>query len=366
MNLMSYLLTSQKALNVEKNLKTTVQRDGETVKRMRILYGPYKIKGLKDTSGTKYGNSKSADPAGTAFMYLAKDFPKDVTLITANTTWVWKDGSEARVDQGVYNHHHLVVDMAKTKPTKIAECPDGTGVGMGVPLFSGSAEDGGGSLYSTKNGEFPSGYYLPKNSRVMITGDVVNYKDETQEIYSLTDIQYIEGQPKALMQAANQIWDLGRCSGDSEMTGALRPPPGQKKWSIQSSPMKIVQDGYILAFRKLSIRSALVFITSHELLGGHLHDGGVSLDAELNGKQICSSQAIYNGAPLNKDKPEEKSVNEMAYCYPADPIKVSVGDTIMLKAHYDFEAHPARMQHGGMMAEEMALMSVFFAGPDVN
>jgi hypothetical protein len=26
----------------------------------------------------------------------------------------------------------------------------------------------------------------------------------------------------------------------------------------------------------------------------------------------------------------------------------------------------SRMQHGGMMAEEMALMSVFFVGPDVK
>jgi hypothetical protein len=75
--------------------------------------------------------------------------------------------------------------------------------------------------------------------------------------------------------------------------------------------------------------------------GGHLHDGGVSLDAELNGKQICSSQAIYNGAALNPEKPEEKSVNEMAYCYPTDPIRVNKGDQIILKAHYDFNAHPA-------------------------
>jgi hypothetical protein len=251
------LAPSQKPLTIERDLKPTVARDGSTVKRMRIVYGPYKIKGLKDTSGKKFGNSKSADPAGTAFTHMAAEFPQDVTLITANTTWVWKDGSEARVDQGIYNHHHLVVDMARTTQTKIAECPDGKAVGMGVPLFSGSAEDGGGSFYSTKNGQFPSGYYLGKNSKVMITGDVVNYKDETQEIYSFTEIQYIEGRPKSLMLAANQIWDLGRCSGDSEFTGALRPPPGQKKWSIQSTPMKIVQDGYILAFRKSSIANMI-------------------------------------------------------------------------------------------------------------
>jgi hypothetical protein len=56
---------------------------------------------------------------------------------------------------------------------------------------------------------------------------------------------------------------------------------------------------------------------------------------------------------------DQGTISEMGYCF--GPIKVAKGDVMELQANYDLDLHPPRMQHGGGMAEEMALMSIFFA-----
>jgi hypothetical protein len=72
---------------------------------------------------------------------------------------------------------------------------------------------------------------------------------------------------------------------------------------------------------------------------------------------VCDSHAKYGGVSTNSGA--KGTINEMGYCF--GPIKVSKGDNVTLEANYDLVEHPPRMQHGGGMAEEMALMSIFFA-----
>jgi hypothetical protein len=43
------------------------------------------------------------------------------------------------------------------------------------------------------------------------------------------------------------------------------------------------------------------------------------------------------------------------------PIKLIKGDKISLEAYYDLDLHPPRKQHGGSMAEDMALLAGSFA-----
>ncbi|KAF2668108.1 hypothetical protein BT63DRAFT_415609 [Microthyrium microscopicum] len=336
-------LESQKAMKIETGLPPTVSRKGHTVKRLRLTYGPYPIKGAN--SKEKIGNGRSMDPAGTAFNYESADIPRDATIITSNSTWILKDGKLADINSGLYNHHLLVLDTSKSAPT-IAKCANGRGVQPpGMSMFSGSSEDQGGAFYSTPSGEFNSGYYIGKNDRIIMLGDVVNYKNETQEVYHLSDIQYIEGKASDCMEAVTQLWDVKTCTGGMK---ANPPPKDVKQYSVSGSEMTIVQDGVFLAFR------------------GHLHDGGVALSAKINGKEICSSFAKYGGAASDPNNPGEGTINEMTYCYPKEPMKVKKGDNMTLEASYDLEKHPLRKQHNGNMAETMALMSIFFAGPEMK
>jgi hypothetical protein len=90
-------------------------------------------------------------------------------------------------------------------------------------------------------------------------------------------------------------------------------------------------------------------------------DGGDSVVAKVNGKQVCESKAVYGGAgatmgggmsgmgghshakytesKLDPTPGQWETIGEMTQCY--GPIKVSKGDTIEMEASYDMNKHPA-------------------------
>jgi hypothetical protein len=188
----------------------------------------------------------SMDPGGSAWLYAGEDLPKDVTILTANSSVVYQNGEVIDVNNGLYNHHLLLIDINKSAPT-IAKCPNGRAVQPpGMSMWAGSSEDKGGAFYTTMDGHYNSGYYIGKDDKTLMTGDIVNYTNETKEVYSLIDIQYIQGKPAGHMEAVTQLWSVGQCDG---MIGFVRPPPGQKKFALKSQKMTITQDGTFLAWR---------------------------------------------------------------------------------------------------------------------
>jgi hypothetical protein len=83
---------------------------------------------------------------------------------------------------------------------------------------------------------------------------------------------------------------------------------------------------------------------------------------KLNGKEVCNSHAIYTteDTAFSADSSTKwRTIEKMEECPMA--IKVTKGDKISLEANYDLDAHPARKQHGGTMAEGMALFAGYFA-----
>jgi hypothetical protein len=223
-----------------------------------------------------------------------------------------------------------------------------------MSMIGGSSEDKGGAFFSTKDGMFDSGYYVGPKDRIMMNGDIVNYTNETKEVYALIDLQYIEGKPKGFMESVTQLWSVGQCDGQ---IGFVRPPPGQKKFSIKSRSMKVVQDGYFLAFRGHLHGSYLIYLVIDFISLTDAIDGGMDLVAKVNDRVVCDSHALYGGVSTNVGN--SGTISRMEYCF--GPIKVVKGDNITLEANYNLNEHPPRMQHGGGMAEEMALMSIFFA-----
>ena len=54
-------------------------------------------------------------------------------------------------------------------------------------------------------------------------------------------------------------------------------PPVDKPEKYTSPPWRVLADGYLIDVKP------------------HLHDGGVNMTFYLNGKNVCSSQALYGG-----------------------------------------------------------------------
>lgn len=189
------------------------------------------------------------DPGGSAWTYIAQDLPRDISIVQANASVVYKDESIIDVNTGLYNHHLLLIDLSKTAPT-IATCSNnGRGVQPpGMSMFAGSSEDKGGAFFTTKDGQLNSGYYIGPNDRVVMTGDIVNYTNESKTVYSLIDIEYMPGKPPGHMEAVTQLWSVGQCDGK---VGAVKPPVGQKKFHLKSQVMNVAVNGTFIAFSEL-------------------------------------------------------------------------------------------------------------------
>jgi hypothetical protein len=186
------------------------------------------------------------DPAGTAWNYLAaSDFPRDITLLATITKVVFEDDTLADIAQGVYNHHLTFADMNKLPPVIVSCNRNATKAPDAYPIstFMGGSNDKGGALYTTADGKLNSGYYIGKDDKILILGDLVNYKNVAQDVYTLSEIEYVEGRGSNVMEASVQVLDVGFCEGAS---GIIEPPKGQTKFQVIGKEMTITKDGYWL------------------------------------------------------------------------------------------------------------------------
>jgi hypothetical protein len=131
------------------------------------------------------------DPNSETFNNIAVGLPQDATILFQNTTLQYENGDVAAQANGVYNHHVAFVNLNKFAPS-FSSCPAGS---SSNPLtktpstIMGASEEIGSSAYSTPDGKFNSGYYLGKNDKVIMSGEVVNYTNDTKTIYSVSDIE---------------------------------------------------------------------------------------------------------------------------------------------------------------------------------
>jgi len=215
---------------------------------------------------------------------------------------------------------------------------DGTNIGQPYPfsLFMAGSEDIGGGVFTSPDGRLNSGYYISKDDTLIMAGDVVNMANTTQHVYAAAEIEYLEGRPPDLMDASILMTNVGQCEGD--VLGAFQAPEGETKFKVNGTDMDMLHDGYIITAK------------------GHLHDGGVDISIKINGVEQCVSRADYGDE--NTGRGGWKTIQSMSYC---PMIRVRRGDKVSLEASYDIGLHPPRLQRTGAMAEQMSLVTFFFA-----
>jgi hypothetical protein len=74
-----------------------------------------------------------------------------------------------------------------------------------------------------------------------------------------------------------------------------------------------------------------------------MHDGGVSVETIVNGKPVCTSEAIYGTKLKLENGKEWTTISKMTDC--DKPFSVKNGDMITLKVSYDEINHPRRVSN---------------------
>jgi hypothetical protein len=120
--------------------------------------------------GEMLQSSKPMDPNGFASTKrILGGFCTDCTVIAGSVTVVFENGTKADVKDGVYLHHALAIDATKANPTYLPGCPRDSAAGKGGASFSpfvGGAVDAFTQFYTTRDGKFPSGYFIKNHSKL--------------------------------------------------------------------------------------------------------------------------------------------------------------------------------------------------------
>jgi hypothetical protein len=218
------------------------------------------------------------DPDGFAFgKKLEGGLPTDVTVLAAQVNVVFENGTRADISNGVYLHHVISSITGKTQDMWLPFCP-GSGSGafdiskllpggldiskiipgldltkidlsklnpgrLGGAGFVGGAVDEFIDYYTTPDGKFNSGYYIPPKISAMMSGEIINYLKEPQEVYIQFDVEFVPG--KVGTEAVKTAISVEGCDGfpGTAFKNGVRGRVISKEYEIK-------KDGTIISFRK--------------------------------------------------------------------------------------------------------------------
>jgi hypothetical protein len=189
------------------------------------------------------------DKGGTGYASLVDaDFPKDITTLETLTDLLDEKFQRTDTKDGIYNHHISIMDLGR-RPTPGYTCE---GKAARVPPFSvygAGATETGPLRFAAVNASIKTGYYLPKDRKILNTIDVVNYNNVERTVYVRMELEYLPGKAPGYLDVRQERLDPGMCGGPSN-GNALRPPRGVSKFSVNSTGIVIGREGYIVNLSK--------------------------------------------------------------------------------------------------------------------
>jgi hypothetical protein len=224
---------------------------GDDIKRVRITYGPFKLRGAG--SKKKEGNFFSLDPAGDGYGYMATDFPTNITVLQARMSIALPDGQVISNGNGVYNHHAFFYDISKPMRSDV-QC-EGTSRGMPtINAIMGSSADASQVRLNMTQRPLTANF-IDKDHKILLSGDLVNYNNETKEVYQTADIQYVDGKAPGLLSTSANLISATACSGGRTngmgiVDGLMiRPPKDKKQFTIKGGALVVLDDSKIMVLR---------------------------------------------------------------------------------------------------------------------
>jgi hypothetical protein len=222
-------------------------------------------------------------------------------------------------------HHFLTSNVDKKLGQFVSECDYNDTKAKIQPQdpssqpsrFIGSGDDNNNEpqWFTTRDGQFASGYHVGKNDRIRLTVDLVNYIPSSQKLFVTLDLEYFPG----------------NVGDDCDIT--LMTVTGCRKRQIKTSETGAVN----------TTSDSFLFLKNGTIIStqGHMHDGGSQMELFLNGKPICTSYAKYGGegATTTIDGKTWETISGMSLCN-EKPIPVKVGDALTMTAVYDLQRHP--------------------------
>lgn len=228
------------------------------------------------------------------------------------------NGTELFTDSGMLLHH--IIFFNRARPDLV--CP-----GMAGERFYG----GGNERWTRRwNSGGPWGYHIGDDDQWDIVVELMNDADVDMAVHIVVRFEYILAKDARDYRGIAVAWlDLTGC-GNAEVD------------------VKSITDAF--EYRTPNWTSPVGGIIVD--MGGHMHDGGVSMTGYRNGHPICTSKQLYD----NQVRLTDQHIVAAGMCKDAGEIRK--GDVLWADAKYDPAIHPLWM-HDNKPDRIMGSMGVY-------
>lgn len=343
-----------------KKLSPTIDSSGKAIRELG-LWGPFPLQAANATHANKPGEFK-LDANSDILSGQMSGLCANCMILEAKADLADKDGKKIDIGEGVYSHHIIISDVGRTSvvPGVKAVCANGLPGGFnfqlaggmmggkkpdqsapmagmlhsghsrrqvppkaGTPptsVFIGQGDEGSAMTFQMPKGTIKSGFYVAEKEVMMMMAEVINYNKSPREIYISLEYEYLPNLPKKpadYHDVGMGAINVSPCQGESMNL----MPPKDKAVKYTSPPWLVTSDGYLVNVKP------------------HLHDGGVNMTFFVNGKEACSSQAVYGGTDGGLKVGEQKWETITAYTPCDHEIKVTTNDKLTMEAWYDLSKH---------------------------
>jgi hypothetical protein len=184
------------------------------------------------------------DPYGTGYNYLAaEDFPRDITVLyTSSMPTLDRKTKMTLSSSRLYVHHTLYADLGHPV-TQFLSCGTAAANMIPISVFMAGGLEASEFKFATGNSSLHSGYYIGKDAKIQINVDIVNYDNETKDLYMVSELEYLPGKQPKMLPAEQSVINIGLCDGQDGLK--VHAPKGQTKWVIKGSPITIAKDGLL-------------------------------------------------------------------------------------------------------------------------
>jgi hypothetical protein len=216
------------------------------------------------------GSFISLDPNGQSFVHLysASSLCTNCTVLAGKTGLEFEDGSPADPTRGVYIHHLISVDISRAGYLTALPCDFSSYNLSSNPIspiipgapFIGQGEDNGDSaiMFTSRDGTYDSGFKIGMADRFIIQSDMVNYNDDTKQVYITIDFEYVDGHVGE--DVAPNLLSVTGCKLLEPKISASGPA------ETESQVFPILVDGTIISMSKLL--DSVFFNSSNMILRG--------------------------------------------------------------------------------------------------
>ena len=177
-------------------------------------------------------HSGGIDKASDSFAAILENICKECFVLGAHAEVAFADGAVANLTNGIYSHHIIINTVGKhhtPNPVNV-KCNGVTTSGFDRPGLSKGASSmltasrpapfvvngGDGSMvrFATRKGNnVKTGYFVPKNTSMSMSMEIVNYDDVEKDVYLSLDYEYLPHRPDGYLDVSMGTINIDGCPG---------------------------------------------------------------------------------------------------------------------------------------------------------